>query len=77
MEGNVMSAKEMLGEKINVMTEEEAQKWLRIIVDTTNIKPSRFPDTLKEYLIQKGWDGKQVISETVDWGGFVGEEVEW
>jgi hypothetical protein len=72
-----MSAKELLAEKINLMTEEDAQNWLKIINNTTNINLPNSPLTLREYLTQKGWDGKQVKSEIVDWGGFVGEEVEW
>jgi hypothetical protein len=41
------------------------------------VKQNRFPDTLEEYMRQKGWNGERIYSEEVDWGGFVGEEVPW
>jgi hypothetical protein len=41
------------------------------------VKSDRFPDTLEEYMRQKGWNGERIYSEEVDWGGFVGEEVPW
>jgi hypothetical protein len=70
-----MSAKELLLRKVEAMSEDTAARTL-VIIDSTNISRPNFPDTLEEYFKQKGWDGSKQETEPVDWGGFVGEEVD-
>ncbi|MDR0974686.1 MAG: hypothetical protein LBL80_03210 [Ruminococcus sp.] len=72
-----MSAREMIKQKVDVMPEEMCERILEIIIDQTETRKSRFPDTLEEYMRQKGWNGERINTGEVDWGGFVGDEVPW
>ncbi|MDR0943461.1 MAG: hypothetical protein LBM41_02910 [Ruminococcus sp.] len=70
-----MSVNEKIMEKLDTMSYETREKALAII--TILAEKSEFPDTLEEYMRQKGWNGERVHVDEVDWGGFVGEEVPW